>query len=81
MKSLKIINRVETNVLGMSVSGVTLEVQNSEYEGMTLQLGDHFVRTRLAKKLLLSKVTLLYVGKKIVKIKINHLRSKIVQSD
>ncbi|MDM7646397.1 hypothetical protein N2F28_05440 [Leuconostoc falkenbergense] len=81
MKSLKIINRVETNVLGMSVSGVTLEVQNSEYEGMTLQLGDHFVRTRLAKKLLLSKVTLLYVGKKIVKIKINRLRSKIVQSD
>ncbi|WP_323848237.1 hypothetical protein [Leuconostoc falkenbergense] len=67
MKSLKIINRVETNVLGMSVSGVTLEVQNSEYEGMTLQLGDHFVRTRLAKKLLLSKVTLLYVGKKLSK--------------
>jgi len=50
MKSLKIINRVETNVLGMSVSGVTLEVQNSEYEGMTLQLGDHLVRARLAKK-------------------------------
>lgn len=67
MKSLKIINRVETNVLGMSVSGVTLEVQNGEYEGMTLQLGDHFVRTRLAKKLLLSKVTLLYVGKKLSK--------------
>lgn len=49
MKSLEIIEHIAT-LNSFSINKIHEEPQNSEYEGMTLLLGDNTVRSRLAKK-------------------------------